>query len=207
MKTYVYIDGFNLYYRALKNTPYKWLNVATLCQLLLPRNQIQQINYYTAHVTARPNDPGQPMRQQTYLRALRTLPHLSIVLGTFLTSEVWALKAGNPPSQIEYVKIVKTEEKGSDVNIASHLLRDGFQQRYEAAVLITNDSDLVEPIKIVRQELGLPIGILNPSQHPNPTLVRAASFIRSIRAGVLRASQFPLTLTDQAGTFSKPAAW
>ncbi|MBI4642067.1 MAG: NYN domain-containing protein, partial [Candidatus Tectomicrobia bacterium] len=71
MRTYIYIDGFNLYYGALKGTPYKWLNVAELCrQLLHPKHDIQAIKYFTAYVHPRPHDPGQLVRQQTYLRAL-----------------------------------------------------------------------------------------------------------------------------------------
>jgi uncharacterized LabA/DUF88 family protein len=206
VKTNVYIDGFNLYYRALKGTSYKWLNLDTLCRLLLPGHQINQIKYYTARVSARPHDPGQPTRQQMYLRALGTLPNVSIIFGTFLTNEIRALRA-DTPGRIEYVKVFKTEEKGSDVNLASHLLHDGFRKDYEQAVVITNDSDLVEPIRIVRRELGFPVGILNPSHRPNPLLVREATFIKPIRKGVLQASQFPTTLTDRAGTFHKPTSW
>lgn len=88
MDTIVYIDGFNLYYGAVKNTPYKWLNVQTLCQLLLPNYNLVKIKYYTASVSARPSDPGQPVRQQTYLRALRTIPDLEIIYGQFLQSKV-----------------------------------------------------------------------------------------------------------------------
>lgn len=72
MKTNVYIDGFNLYYRLIKGSPCKWLNLLTLCQLMLPDHDIQQIKYFTAPVSARPDDPDQPTRQQTYFRALRS---------------------------------------------------------------------------------------------------------------------------------------
>ena len=84
MKTIVYIDGFNLYYGAVKGTPYKWLNLLALCKFLLPKNEIIRIKYFTALVTARPNDPDQPNRQQLYLRALRTIPGLEIIYGHFL---------------------------------------------------------------------------------------------------------------------------
>jgi hypothetical protein len=86
--TNVYIDGFNLYYGSLRNTPYRWLNLETLCQLLLPKNTIGEIKYFTALVSSRPNDPDQAIRQQLYLRALGTLPKVSIHKGHFLTHEV-----------------------------------------------------------------------------------------------------------------------
>ncbi len=57
MDTYVYIDGFNLYYGALKGTQYKWLNLQKLCELVLPNNKIAYIKYYTARVKDRPDDP------------------------------------------------------------------------------------------------------------------------------------------------------
>ncbi len=75
MITNIYVDGFNLFYGALRNSPYCWLNLKTLCRLLLPRNVIGQVRYFTALVSARPSDPHQPVRQQLYLRALATLPN------------------------------------------------------------------------------------------------------------------------------------
>lgn len=204
MRTVVYVDGFNLYYGALKGTPYKWLDLQKLCQFLLPKNQIIGIKYFTAKVSARPNDPGQPTRQQTYLRALRTLPNLEIIFGHFLAHEIYMPLANNPNQS---VKVIKTEEKGSDVNIAAHLVNDGHKGRYEVAVLITNDSDLLEPLKIARYELNLPVGILNPQKRPSRVLVQHASFIKKIRSGVLRTSQFPQVVRDANGTFHKPRGW
>ena len=75
MNAIVYVDGFNLYYGALKNTPYKWLNLSVLCNNLLPKFDILNIKYYTARVKSRLTDPGQHVRQQTYLRALQTVPN------------------------------------------------------------------------------------------------------------------------------------
>jgi hypothetical protein len=72
MKTIVYVDGFNLYYGAVKGTPYRWLNIARMCELLLPRDRVHQIKYFTALVNPRPHDPDQRVRQETYLRALTT---------------------------------------------------------------------------------------------------------------------------------------
>ena len=40
-------------------------------------------------------------------------------------------------------------EKMTDVNIATHLIIDAFQDRYDMAMLISGDSDLVPPIKAV----------------------------------------------------------
>lgn len=207
MNTNIYIDGFNLYYGALRNTPYRWLNPETLCQLLLPKNTVGQIKYFTALVSARPSDLDQPVRQQLYLRALGTLPKVSVHLGHFLTHEVTMALVVPPGQPQKYARVIKTEEKGSDVNLATHLLHDAHMDRFDVAVVISNDSDLLEPIKIVRQDLKKKVGILNPHANPSRALLPHIDFIKQIRAGVLRAAQFPVTLTDAHGTFTKPSAW
>jgi hypothetical protein len=205
--TYVYIDGFNFYYGALRNTPYRWLNPRILSQLLLPKNTIAEIKYFTALVSARPNDPDKPVRQQLYLRALRTVSGVSIHLGHFLTHEVTMALVVPPGQPQKYVRVVKTEEKGSDVNLATHLVHDAHMGRFDAAVVISNDSDLLEPLKIVRQELRKTVGVLNPHPHPSRALLPHTDFIKQIRSGVLKASQFPSTMTDSHGTFTKPPIW
>jgi hypothetical protein len=208
MKTIVYVDGFNLYYGAVKGTPYKWLDIHKLCQLLLPKNQPVKIKYFTALVTARPNDVDQPNRQQIYLRALRTIPNLEIILGHFLEHEIMMPIANPIPGGQKYIKVIKTEEKGSDVNIAAHLIHDGHQGSFEVAVVLSNDSDLVEPIKIVRQELKLPVIVLNPiPAHPSHELQKNATFMKPIRKKVISVSQFPEQMRDGIGKFRKPPTW
>jgi len=202
---HVYIDGFNLYYGALKRTPYKWLDLKVLSETLLPVDNIQELHYFTARVSSRPYNLTSAHDQGLYIRALRTIPNLQIVYGHFLTHSVPMYLTNVSPPQKVWVD--KTEEKGSDVNLASHLLRDAYLKRFEVAVLITNDSDLAEPVRIVAQELKLPIGILNPHQFHSRELRQYATFIKRIRQGELASSQFPPTLTDRKGTFSKPIGW
>lgn len=204
MRTNVYIDGFNLYYGAVKGTPHRWLDLARLCALLLPSDTIQRIRYYTATVRPRPGDPGQAHRQAVYLRALRTIPNLSIHEGHFLSHVVAMPLAGDPGRM---VKVIKSEEKGSDVNLASHLLRDGFVDDFDVAVVVTNDSDLLEPVRIVQRDLGKPVGILNPQRYPSAVLQREARFFKSIRGSAVARCQFPEQLRDARGTFRKPAGW
>jgi hypothetical protein len=110
----------------------------------------------------------------------------------------------NPPRK---VFVDKTEEKGSDVNLAAHPLRDAFRNNFDVAVLITNDSDLAEPVKIVRQELGLPVGIRNPHQYHSKSLQTLATFLKRIRQADLLTSQFPPVMNDAKGTFTKPSSW
>ena len=96
MRVSFYIDGFNFYYLAVKKTPYKWLDFKALfSKLLQPGQDLVEIKYYTAVVSGM-KDPNKPIRQQTYLRALKAfIPEVSIHYGSFLTNKKW-MPVANP---------------------------------------------------------------------------------------------------------------
>jgi hypothetical protein len=146
MRTYIYIDGFNFYYGAVKDTPFKWLDFkALLTRILKPHHAILCLKYFTALVSATPQDPTKTIRQKTFIRALQAhIPEMEVYYGHFLSHEIWAPLA-NPLSNKRTAKIIKTEEKGSDVNLAVHLLNDACLDRYDCAVVISNDSDRLHP--------------------------------------------------------------
>lgn len=127
------IDGFNLYYGCLKGTPCKWLDLGKLCYVLLKNNNVNHIRYFTARVQPRQDNPYQQQRQQAYIRALQTIPGLSVHYGHFLVYDIRMPLANSPISGPKTVEVRKTEEKGSDVNLATHLLSDGFRKDYEVA--------------------------------------------------------------------------
>lgn len=207
-RTNVYIDGFNLFYGALKGSRYKWLDLEALCHHLLPKDAIHRVRYFTAKVSARPGDPQLPVRQQTYLRALAALPKVSVHLGVFYVSTVRAPLAHPPARGPRTAEIIKTEEKGSDVALATYLMLDACRGDCDTAVVVTNDSDLREPLRLVREELGLTTGVINP--HPARRRSRAlqATFFKQLRPGALAASQFPQQLTSRSGRkITKPAEW
>lgn len=207
MLTNFYIDGFNLYKGSLQGTPYKWLDFLTLFNRLLPGCHVNRIRYFTALVKATPNDTKKRQRQQTYLRAISTIPNLSVHLGYFQTNPLKMPLARPRSGRSRMVEVVRTEEKGTDVNLASYLLLDAFRNDYEQAVVVSNDADLLTPIKIIQDEFGLSVGVLNPQEKPSRKLRNAADFYRQIRQGPISASQFPDTLTDAIGTFRKPKCW
>jgi hypothetical protein len=207
-RTNVYVDGFNLFYGALKGSPHKWLDLDTLCRHLLPKDSINRIRYFTAKVSARPGDPQLPIRQETYLRALGTLPNVSVHLGVFYVSTARAYLAHPQAGGPRTVEIVKTEEKGSDVALATYLMLDACRGDCETAVLITNDSDLREPLRLARDELGLRTGVINPHKAAKRSRALQATFFKQLRPGALAVSQFPRQLTDSAGRkITRPADW
>lgn len=206
MKTNVYVDGFNLYYGAVKGTPYKWLDIRKYCELAFPKATINEVHYCTAIVKDAKWDPQQSTRQRAFIRALETTG-VEVHYGSFQSNVVSMPLAKSPRTGSRMVQVIKTEEKGSDVALGALLVAHGYQGRYESAIVISNDSDLILPIQIVRTELHLPIGILNPHKKFAAALVKVATFQKQMRTGVLKASQFPDQLNDQHGTITKPASW
>lgn len=83
LRIHAYIDGFNLYYGALKGTPHKWLDLKALAVQLLPAHHtIERIKYFTARVSGA-EDPDPPRRQHIYLRALQTISEMEVHFGLF----------------------------------------------------------------------------------------------------------------------------
>jgi len=112
------------------------------------------------------------------------------------------------PGGPQTVEVIKTEEKGSDVNLATYLLADAFRADAEAFVLISNDSDLMEPLRMVRHELGKVVGLLNPQARQSRALLRCKpTFVKQIRRGVASVSQLPNELEDKFGVIARPEAW
>lgn len=208
MKTLVYVDGFNLYYGCLKGTTHGWLNPVSLVkQLVRPHHRIEKLKYFTARVSAVPTNRHAPALQETYLRALRTLPEVELIFGHFLTS-----KAKRPLADGSgWVTILRTEEKGSDVNLATHLVADAFLGRYQAALVVSNDSDLCEPIRVVTRDIGLGVGVLMPLCRPgrrkSRALQKVATFWKPIRRGAVAASQFPDVVSWKGQDIHKPDSW
>lgn len=207
-RTIIYVDGFNLYYGCLKNTPYRWLDLKSLfSKMLNDSHKICKIKYFTALVVDRKGDEKSRLHQKYYLRALETvIPEVEIHYGHYLTHEVKAKVAKPPP---EFIRILKTEEKGSDVNLAVHLLNDAWLDHYDCAVLVSSDSDLAESMKLVKMQhqkkLGLIFPDANPKRKPSRQLCQHADFIKHVRHTALANSQLPNNIPNSIIT--KPINW
>ena len=174
--TIAYVDGFNLYHLALQKTPYRWSNPKLLLENVLGHvGCINTLKFYTARVSSK-IDADAPRKQQIYLNALGTIPEIGITFGSFQVNDKWRrisedmTKVFKPTAHL--VRVLNPEEKGSDVNLGAHLVRDGFVDSYEQAVVCTNDTDLCEPIRIVVQELEKPVFLITPNnkiKRPVPT--------------------------------------
>ena len=105
-----------------------------------------------------------------------------------------------------YYGTLRTEEKGSDVNLAVHLLNDAWQDEYDCAVVVSNDSDLAEAMRLVREQREKFLDLMTPgNRYPSQDLTEYANFHRSIRRNLLERSQLPNLIPDT--NISKPEEW
>jgi len=111
------------------------------------------------------------------------------------------------PGLPDRVRVQRTEEKGSDVNLATYLVFDAAVRGFQAAVVVSNDTDLVEPIKLVRQEFNRPVMVVNPQRSRSDRMRKAATSYELLDQDLLALCQFPRHLTDASGSFEMPADW
>ena len=143
------------------------------------------------------------------MRALATLAGFEAYNGAFRSGTKRRPLAEPAPGLPAYVLVRESEEKGSDVNLATRLLVDGFNRDYQQAVVVSNDADFASAMRYVRDDLGLRVTLVNPDlKNASPkALVDAATYVKRLRKSHLRGSQFPDTLTDGIGAITKPAGW
>jgi uncharacterized LabA/DUF88 family protein len=227
MDTIAYIDAFNLYFGALKPNQCKWLDLEKWLDRQFPNNRITTVKYFTARVKPFEGDSGSCLRQAAYLAALSSLPRVQIIEGHYLVKETSALLAQPPASGSRQVRIIRSEEKQSDVNIASHMLLDACRDRFNAALVVSGDGDLATPIRMVIQEFSKRVLVLNPQRRNSYHLEQVATAYRGthyrwdnrlrqelrtrndgIRINLLKAAQLPSTINLANGAvIAKPPFW
>jgi uncharacterized LabA/DUF88 family protein len=211
----VYIDGLNLYYNLVKGTPYKWLDFVALFRKVLPKNlDILKIKYFTTIVKSFPNDTQAPFRQNVYIRALKEVSGnmLEVYYGSFeINSKRRRLKIPLIDSQgqkIYNVWVIEPEEKGSDVNLAVHLLNDSWKDCMDWAVVVSNDSDLAESLRLAKIERNKKILLVPPissEKKPSSKLLKYADKHILIRESHLKESQLPDVIPGT--NIRKPESW
>jgi uncharacterized LabA/DUF88 family protein len=195
-----------------------------------------RVVYCTARIRADANNPGAagPREQDVYLRALAASGSVDeIAYGTYVSRVATAPLAtasrrGRPalarpgwpvmikdatcsrdvPDATFMVSVARREEKGSDVNVAAHLLLDVLQEDVDAAVVISNDSDLEFPIRQARKLV--PVGTVNPTKRYTagaltgaPTDGVGGHWWYQLTSADLFGSQLPSVV----GKLNKPTPW
>lgn len=202
----VYIDGFNLYYGALKDTPYKWLNLEKCFKLLRQDDDIQRISYFTALLTG-----DKLVRQQIYLDAIQASPLVKVTYGLFKPRGRKCKVNVCAHSGNKYYS--DFEEKGTDVNIAISMLDDASKNLCERIILVSADSDLVPAVNLVKKNFSnIEVVVYIPSRNYKRgaalELREAADKDKTLPQKILAVSQLPPKLIGASGkALGKPRAW
>ena len=198
-KIICYIDGYNLYYgmRSKYGKKYIWLNVQALVEnFLKPNMKLIEVKYFTAISNS---EEGRKERQEIYLKALKkTCSKLSIHYGKFLKKN----------KKCPHCKEINTiyEEKQTDVNIASHLLRDFYKKEFDHCYLISGDSDLIPPVEIINKEYNIMTIAFPPDRVSKEMKHKFNTF--NISKQKLRDCQLPLEIKkDHKVMIKKPSTW
>jgi hypothetical protein len=206
--TRVYIDGFNLYYGIVRKRSLHWLDLELFSERLNLGQPVEKIIYCTAMVSGTRDDPHKPDRQYAYLEALRlACQSVEIVLGSFTKHAKLQPLAGCDNAPTCAIEVWVRNEKGSDVNLATRLVHDAHAGRFDKAIVVSGDSDLVEPVRVVVREIGKTVWVRNPYWRDSKELQAVASDYRTIRPSVLATCQFPDPVTDGVKIITKPLAW
>ena len=105
------------------------------------------------------------------------------------------------------VTISKWEEKESDVNLATHLIEDGYESQYDCAVLISNDTDLKTPLLRVKRKLKKTVGVISPYAITHIELQKSSHFHKTISIEAIKQCQFPERIRDAKGELFCPPKW
>lgn len=199
-----YVDGFNLYFglRSKGWRKYYWLDLCALATGLLRAGQtLKGVHYFTSRIRANGSNVPDMQRQTAYLEALGTLPMLRSHFGHYLEKPKQCRQCG--AQWMDY------EEKMTDVNIATQLLADAHDDRFDTAMLISADSDLTTPVSVASARFpSKNIIIALPPNRRSHQLTQAASGSFIINETAYRHSQLPAQVQRADGfVLNRPAHW
>lgn len=196
-----YVDGFNLYF-GMKESGHNdtlWLNVQELAKSLLkPNQELIFTKYFTSRVR---NNPAKEARQTTYIEAIETLLDCRIYYGHYQSQVEQCRRCGHTYPY--------SNEKMTDVNIAVEILTDAYSGKFDTAMLVTGDSDLVPPINAVHNLFkDKRVFVAFPPNRFNVSVKNAAKGCMTIGRKKLKDAQFPEKVTKKDGfILTRPALW
>ena len=196
-----YIDGFNLYFglKAKDWNRYYWLNIQALVENLLKFNQeLVMTKYFTSRIV---NSPEKQKRQSTYIEALETLNKLQIFYGKYQLNPQKCSNCG-------YESFIPNE-KMTDVNIAVEILADATNNKFDTALLLSADSDLLPVIKTIKNTFPTKrIVVAFPPDRSSIQLSQIAHACLRIGRANLAKSVFPNKVKKEDGFILRcPQEW
>ncbi|MBI2864365.1 MAG: NYN domain-containing protein [Chloroflexi bacterium] len=196
-----YVDGFNLYFGLQEKgwRRYLWLNIQELARnLLKPGQQLACTKYFTSRVSG---PPAKQVRQSIFIDALETLDDFAIFYGRY-QSDPYTCRSCQ-------VTIRVPHEKMTDVNIAVEMMSDAFQDKFDTALLLSADADLVGPIKAIRRLFPAKrVVVAFPPKRYSDDLAQVANSSFVVGRRPIRDSRFPPSVTNRRGVALQcPVEW
>jgi uncharacterized LabA/DUF88 family protein len=153
LRVHCFVDGFNLYH-ALdwfsdgktveenhKYRKYKWISLRELAKCFVGGNEeLVGVDFFTTVPT---RDIGKQLRHRLFNRA-QECHGVNITHGAFREKEVRCEALCKSSFSIRI-------EKQTDVNIALKMLDLAYQDKFDKAILISGDTDLIPAIKLIRE--------------------------------------------------------
>ena len=208
MRTIVYIDWFNLYYGIIEKSGYRWVNLSTLFNSILKsRHNIVAIKFFTANLLVIGNNHTVKKEQENFHRALSIFnPEIEMFFGKFIEKTVRISPTLNAPLS-KTIEFNTFEEKETDVNLAVEMMSDFYLNKFDCAVLVSNDSDFSSVLNKIHSQSSKSIGLITPGKQTRASfrLSRFATFKRRIALSHLKDNQLPNQIPNS--NIIKPPRW
>lgn len=229
MRTAFFIDGYNLFYGLLANTPYKWLDLPALLTHITtienPKSKTAKIYYFSSPVKPELASRGTQSKeaQDSYIRALKACG-VSVTMGRHTLEPAQAprfVDKSTRPSRQDKVDIWKLEEKETDVNLAVSMYRLLSKQQalntedqIQQVVLVSADTDIGPALQAIKEDFPrITIGVILPHREgikrgAPGTLRNQADWMRTIvRNEELAVNQLPDKVPTKKKPIFKPDYW
>ena len=206
-----YIDGFNLYYCSLKGSKNKWLDLVKLAEsMLLPDDELISVKYFTANISTNMGNPKKSLNQKIYLEALSQNPKIEIIYGQFSTHKTkMPLAKEWDKGHIKMIEVIKTEEKGTDVNLAVQMVADAKDDKFDKAMLFSNDSDMAYAVQIAVKDCNKFVGLFIDRKATSfKKLKEHVKYTRRLSPSIFSNNQLPSEVITSTGRkIKKPKEW
>jgi len=201
-RIFFFVDGFNFYHALddhLEYKKYKWTSLSKLCRCYVTdkRDTISGIEYFTALATW---NLGKVARHNVFIKAQED-EGVKVIYGEFKIRDRKCRFCGRA--------FKNPEEKQTDVNIALRLFQLAVQDRYDKAIIVSGDTDLLPAIKAVQMTFpSKQVGIVIPIGRASEDLKRQTDFHYRMKEKHLKSCRYEntITLTD-GSTLSCPLNW
>ena len=202
MRVSAYIDGYNVYHAILKTDQphHLWCDLKSLLSnFVQPKSEtLSEVHYFSAFATWK---PVQMQRHRAYVAALQATG-VQTHMARF--SEKTRFCRSCKSSWKSH------EEKETDVKLAVNLIRDAVQDKFDRALIVSRDSDLVPAARVFKELFpNKQLGVVAPYKSGHSTeMLSICDLKHKIRLKHHEQNLLPATITLADGRIiSRPNSY